>query len=294
MNKKTNKAFSLIELSIVILIIGILVAGVFSASQLYSKFKVTVAQNLTKSSPVNSIKDLGLWYETSLDESFSANQNFDGNTISNWYDINSQKTIKNHATQSTSSSCTACPIFKENIINGLPVIRFDGSNDSLTISDPNFVIGTSYTIFIVGSRSSNKSVNFFIAGSGTESVTDDDMLHFGFISDTAIRVGQGNDDLDYSVSAYTVSTPLILVGGLDAKNGKRFFYNNASVTPTASDSSTTTLISNADMSLGNLRNLAYFQGDIAEVIIFNRYLSNEERISITNYLSKKYNITVSL
>ena len=63
------KAFSLIELSIVILIIGILVAGVTSSSRLITRMKVVTAQNLTRNSPVSSIKDLAMWYETSLDES---------------------------------------------------------------------------------------------------------------------------------------------------------------------------------------------------------------------------------
>ncbi|MFM7620926.1 MAG: hypothetical protein ACKO47_04900 [Alphaproteobacteria bacterium] len=61
-NKKSFKAFPLIELPIVILIIGILVAGVTSSSRLIKRMKITVAQNLTQSSPIPSIKDLAVWY----------------------------------------------------------------------------------------------------------------------------------------------------------------------------------------------------------------------------------------
>jgi len=63
-SKYSNKAFSLIELSIVILIIGILVAGVTSSSRLVKRMKIITAQNLTTSSPISSIKDLIFWYET--------------------------------------------------------------------------------------------------------------------------------------------------------------------------------------------------------------------------------------
>lgn len=101
--QKTNKAFSLIELSIVILIIGVLIAGVVSGSNLYAKFKITTAQGLTRGSEVNGIKNLVLWYETSLNESFPSGQNIEGMQISAWYDINPQKQIKNNATQSSSS-----------------------------------------------------------------------------------------------------------------------------------------------------------------------------------------------
>lgn len=50
MKNKFNKAFSLIELSIVILIIGILVAGVTSSSRLINQMRLTSARTLTQSS----------------------------------------------------------------------------------------------------------------------------------------------------------------------------------------------------------------------------------------------------
>lgn len=57
-NIKSNKAFSLIELSIVILIIGILVAGVTQSSRLINQIKLSLAQSITRSSDVNSIDNL--------------------------------------------------------------------------------------------------------------------------------------------------------------------------------------------------------------------------------------------
>ena len=91
MNKNHSsrlKAFSLIELSIVILIIGILVAGVTSSSRLITRMKVITAQNLTRNSPVSSIKDLAMWYETSLDESFDNAEESEDSPITNWFDLN--------------------------------------------------------------------------------------------------------------------------------------------------------------------------------------------------------------
>ncbi|MFM2200772.1 MAG: hypothetical protein RL769_827, partial [Pseudomonadota bacterium] len=70
-NYKSPKAFSLIELSIVILIIGILVAGVTQSSRLVKRIRLLTAQNITNSSPVPTIKDLALWYESTLERSFN-------------------------------------------------------------------------------------------------------------------------------------------------------------------------------------------------------------------------------
>lgn len=70
----SNKnAFSLIELSIVILIIGILVAGVTQSSRLIRQMKISSARSITNSSPVSSISNLAGWWETTLDSSLDQN-----------------------------------------------------------------------------------------------------------------------------------------------------------------------------------------------------------------------------
>lgn len=51
-----KSAFSLIELSIVILIVGILIAGVTQSSRMVGKSRIKTAKTLTQSSPVGSIK----------------------------------------------------------------------------------------------------------------------------------------------------------------------------------------------------------------------------------------------
>lgn len=61
-----KQAFSLIELSIVILIIGILVAGVTQSSRLVRQIKLYSAQSITRSSDINSIGEMVFWAETTL------------------------------------------------------------------------------------------------------------------------------------------------------------------------------------------------------------------------------------
>ena len=62
-HKNLKKAFSLIELSVVVLIIGILIAGITSGSRLVRNSKLASAAQFTKSSDINSIADLVLWLE---------------------------------------------------------------------------------------------------------------------------------------------------------------------------------------------------------------------------------------
>ncbi len=58
MTKKLSKAFSLIELSIVILIIGVLIAAAGQGLDLLRDARVAAAQMLTQSSRVGSLKNL--------------------------------------------------------------------------------------------------------------------------------------------------------------------------------------------------------------------------------------------
>ena len=67
-----KNAFSLIELSIVILIIGILVAGVTTSSRLIRAMKLISAKQLTQSSPVLTISDLLAWFEPTKEGIFGS------------------------------------------------------------------------------------------------------------------------------------------------------------------------------------------------------------------------------
>ena len=102
--KKKYSAFSLIELSIVILIIGVLIAGVTQASRLVRQSKLTTARTLTQSSAVNSIKGLLLWLEPTMDNSFKSSETTDANPITTWYDINPQVSLPNTFTSNSSST----------------------------------------------------------------------------------------------------------------------------------------------------------------------------------------------
>ena len=63
MKNHSKLAFSLIELSVVILIIGILVLGVTQGSRMMYEAKLKSAISLTQSSPVISMENLVLWLE---------------------------------------------------------------------------------------------------------------------------------------------------------------------------------------------------------------------------------------
>lgn len=122
MNNK--KAFSLIELSIVILIIGILIAGVTQGNGLYEESILVTARSVTKSAPVAATPDLITWIETTSVESFEDDQEDDGAEVTLWRNINPQIASDDfHAFATTGTA----PTYNPDCINNLPCLTFDGT-----------------------------------------------------------------------------------------------------------------------------------------------------------------------
>lgn len=283
---KLSRAFSLIELSIVILIIGILVAGVTQSSRLVRQIKIQSIRNLTTNSPIPTIKDLMIWVETSLEKSFVEAEAQNNNPVSIWYDINTTTTEKNNA---IASSAANYPTYIENVFNGvIPALRFDGVNDFFSFNS-SAMLNSNYTVFMVEQRRAAGVNQFFLGGSTSGN------FHIGYSSSTLIRAGKygviNSDFFDYTIPAYNSPMPRIHTFLHSSTIGKKYWINGG-VTPEGSSNNTSVLTFYNGV-IGNTEGVYFYNGDIAEMIIFNRALSTEERTAIEDYLGKKYAILIS-
>ena len=289
-NFQSNKAFSLIELSIVILIIGILVAGVTSSSRLIRRMKVISAQNITKGAPVPTIKDLALWYESSLDVSFDIAEETDTTPITNWYDLNTQSSYKINGLQATVANK---PKFSENIINGLPSILFDGTDDFIVANQVG-ISGKGLTVFIVGQNRALISLNSgLVAG---VSLTSTDEANAGafqafFDAGSTALVSNAAGVAGSSVTQISprINVPYIASTVFNGTNN--IAYINANVGTTVA-TSPTFLVDRLYIGSRFLTSAAasFHSGYISEIIIYNRGITTEERSAVITYLSKKYAI----
>lgn len=279
MNKKRAlKAFSLIELSIVILVIGILIAATISGTKLISRSRIISAQSLTKSSPVAGISDLMLWYETSTEESFEASEAIDGEVISTWHDINPQTAERLDATQTVSGTK---PLYISEVVNSLPVIRFDGSNDFMDFNGK-YLSGSQFTVFLVSSKRGSNVSNFILGTKGGGST-----FRIGYYNSNF--VGEITAGSSFSTPIENlISKPSIYTVNSSNKNGIEYWINGG-INPYSSIAaygrpapSTKWTIANYYSQFANI--------DVAEIIIFTRRLKTVERRSIEKYLGKKYNI----
>lgn len=284
-NRSKINAFSLIELSIVILIIGILVAGVTQSSRLVKQIRIQTIRNLTTNSPVLSIKDLNIWLKTSLEKSFDEAQQANGSAITSWFDNNLVSVDKNNA---TSPSSVNNPQYVENVFNSvIPAVRFDGVNDFMNFNGL-FLLNNNFTFFVVEQRRSANIHQYYIGGATGN-------FHLGYSSSTSIRVGKygaiNSDFFDLAIPAYSSPIPRIHSFTHNSLTGKKYWLNGG-LNPDAQSNNTSALTFYSAV-IGQTEGNLFYSGDIAEIIVFSRDLKNDERTAIEDYLAKKYSILIS-
>lgn len=305
MNKKTTlKAFSLIELSLVILVVGILIAGVMQGRSLIIKTRLSSARALTQSSPIAGIPNLLLWFEATAEKSFLDSETQDGSTLSRWFSINPQSN-KGLYFQQNSGSAADHPTYVADCINGLPCVNFSGSAASfpgggMDLSS-NLVDGSSkyLSLFIVlttpkdnfhpNDGADNGLVVFLSSGTSTATslqFTTNGKLEY--YSDQSIGKGLASPTVNSLSQNYIFSI-------IDDNSSNIYQYRNGTVSSGAGGASNVNKVFGTTY-LGYYPSFAWperFKGNIAELIIYTKALKTEERKAVEKYLSQKWGIGIS-
>jgi prepilin-type N-terminal cleavage/methylation domain-containing protein len=212
------RAFSLIEISIVVLIISILAVGIMQSSRLIKEMKITSARNQTQTSPIPSIRSLVAWFETTSEKSFDESESVSASAITNWYDTNPQSVAATPATQSITANK---PTYMIDVGTGLPVVSFDGSGGNATadyLALPDATIpasNSSYTVFLATKLTGDSS----IIGSGPESGADA-YNSFGNVGTAMVNSWWSGNDTTTVSGAITLNTFQIVSFVYDNTIGK--------------------------------------------------------------------------
>lgn len=285
-----KKAFTLTELSIVVLIIGVLITGITQGAGMIKAARLANARSITSRSPALEISGLIAWYEPTLKSSFKDSESIDASQTTEWHDNSPGSIIltKNKLSRSAGSDV----IYKESGINNLPTLLFSGAS-SANISLANFYQGSSVqnTVFIVFrplfATSSTAKILFDSSSSNSTSSigikSTSVNLNAGTSVDTATATNSASfaNGNDYLVAAYFNSS------------SSQVFVNNAT---TSAGSGTINPNTNqlGGLTIGTDKSGTNgFNGYISEVIIYNRPLKLQERKDVMSYLSKKYKISVT-
>lgn len=301
----SNKAFSLVEISIVILIIGVLIAGISNGLDLYQDYRLTSARQLTNSSIVGRINGLTLWFETTSEKSFEKIKPTNNEPIAKWKNLNLQISNPIHVFQSDSQYQ---PKYLDNAINNLPALNFNDGIKYL-ISDPINYSEISdlenMTLFFVarsmGANSSNNPSNYF-AFAENNSVGSEvfrNQLYFYHQNIIIFQYGTLCDSVSYinntcraTVSSINNKHPgnNFIITAVKSQNVGKIYINTVlnSTNSSHSDKYPQTNVKFPIYIGGNkTRPALNYTG---ELIMFNRTLTDKEIDDVHNYLRKKWGI----
>lgn len=212
----------------------------------------------------------------------------DGQPVATWTDSSGSG---NHATQADAGKK---PTYKTGIVNGLPVVRFDGSADYVQSTCTDYA--TIFAVLNMTTLATDKSFMGAASSSGgnwdaylfgTTSDNDTPYLRVGIVpGSTSVSVNGANGGIvvnQFSIMTVTIS------GSLAMK-----FWQNGTAGTTSSTADTPQgnlqhTVVGAGRFAGNI--VDWWPGDIAEVMVFNSALSAANLNSVGNYLGTKYAIT---
>lgn len=303
MNKKS--AFSLLEVSIVILIIGLLTFGVITSKRIIASAKINGARKTTAISPLHHIPEVALWLDATHLKAFDEEEPTDGDYdsgnagIATWYDINPHARTKRNATAAASNNE---PKYYRNCINQLPCLRFDGSDDYFSF-DPDGIENVDYSIFIVerrGKTGQNPILGRVSAASNNTSI------EVGYTSNNKVFLSQGNvsgNSYDF-VPSPAIPSNLKVAPRLHSFISKTMISGSSSVAHYLNGDSSASNATLNGSGLGAIANNseAYiginnfsgstvnYQGDIGEIIIITRALNQNERKLVEQYLIDKWGV----
>jgi len=199
----------------------------------------------------------------------------DGQSVGCWRDKSLQG---NHAIQDGVNK----PVFKEDVaaFGDQRGIDFDGGTNFLKFNS-SIVTGSDYTIFAVVHRDTTAGNNYLV---GTQTAAANQGLHLGFSADGQARLGQYSNDIDAAISGQADNSVGIIWGRLSSSTGKKVYYNSI----VGTGSVTTQLSAPGQGVIGRGYDTNGFDGQIAELILYNRALSDPEVDLVEQYLNEKW------
>lgn len=294
--KKINRAFSLVEITLVIVIIGTLIAGITKGIDLYQDFRLVSARKITENSIVSKIGDLALWLETTSEKSFNKAILNNNEEIIEWRDINPINTDKNIIF--TNAAISQRPKYQRNGLGGLPSIKFDGVDDVL-VKKFDKIIDSDYSIFIVfnmiapipDSQDLIVFMNQYNIGSVLIEFSAYGILRASHRNNVFVTANANNL---FSTDSAKFNKNYILkyirnqtqTQTANVWLNKDLFINNLSA-------SISGLKPDIEFYIGSLTSSGVrpFNGYISEIIIFDKTLKESDHRAVEEYLKLKYQIS---
>jgi len=287
--KSKNTAFSIVEISVVILIISLLLAGILNGTSLIGDASVATAQKLTTNADVNNMESLTLWLETSFTSSLEAqgNKKVENDIKINRWKDNSPLKSPTKRFDFIQTVPNNQPTYKENVIDGLPMLYFTTTN-SLEFSNPQ-----NQNLSLADLMQNNQATIFIVcmfdkSASGAKLINFNNVVNFGYNANKIEMIFDGNNLIESADSLKTET--LQMISAVKNTSNIEFYLNgnfrsNASSIATIADTNFS-----SNFSIANQITVGGFKGCLGEILVFNTALAPKERQQVEQYLIKKWKI----
>lgn len=236
----------------------------------------------------DSLSDLELWLKAdagTFEDTGASDPTEDGDSLERWIDQSPNIRM--------TSGTGATPSWQDNELNSLPVVRFDGSNNRMFVSsgaittDPDQI-----TIFAVVKQDSGDTSQdqvFSHRNSGTE------LIQASISGSDAILQMRGSGNSLQTVTASGVNNGVfnIIMWQFDTINDLHAVAVNGGTEATSTHDFGNEAFTADTQRIGYFFSGAaggFLNGDLAELIVFDRDLTGTEKNDIGFYLEDKYGL----
>ena len=235
----------------------------------------------TAQSPGGVSAGLEIWLKADAGTSSTVDNAY----LDSWTD---QSVNGNSASQAT---VTAKPQYQSNQINGNPVVKTTGPRYFNV--DLSGIDNIDYTIFTVTKRQSGNSFQHIIGVQQSGSYVG---LCLGYSGSNLIRFFQYGNIASLGSTAYssTAEIPTILAAQFTAAAGKKVWHIRDGVLNSRTGTNKTHYSMVGQGRIGRGNDNYGFNGQVAEVIVYARSLSDAEKKQVHTYLAVKYGLSVPL
>ena len=216
----------------------------------------------------------------------------DGDAVSSWGDSSGNA---RHVVQASSGNQ---PIYKENGANGMPYVKFDGSDDFLSYaydsSNSPFLNPDVLTIFTVTTDITGMNGGILSSRNGNDGYyikydNSNTRFNLGHHNTTASTANGSRADLNYP-SMLTIKTS-------DTGDGDTLWDTvqmsvDGEISLASTGSKTYTKNTSGAFDVGR-ESSSYLNGYIHEILVYNTALTNQECEKVEGYLSRKYGINLT-
>ncbi|MCK5000658.1 MAG: hypothetical protein KAS23_14040, partial [Anaerohalosphaera sp.] len=188
------------------------------------------------------------------------------------------------------------PTYVTGVINGEPVVRFDATGGmTATTTETHFSGNAAHTVFVVSIANSFSDKSLWQIGENGSALYS----AFNLEGDTSIgcRMGNGYNKFVPGTAHVLGNTELFVIshqGGTHTYSSYALDISGVAAANATNNAGNKLNMAASTIRVGNRDNGGTsFDGDIAELLVFNRYLSIEEMNQVGLYLANKYGLTTS-